>query len=108
MVMFVVQMLGLSFPLLPGLHDWLSSTDNARPADLIFVLAGRMSRKDYALQLFREGLAPRLLFSVGRFEMRRFSKMALPMQLESKTSSKAYFLFAWIGLTTGGIRKSRS
>jgi len=41
-----------------------------------------MSRKHYALQLFREGLAPRLLFSVGRFEIRRFSKMPLPSPLD--------------------------
>src|SRR5947209_3968162 len=41
-----------------------------------------MSRKDFALQLFREGLAPRLLFSVSRFEIRRFSKLALPTQLD--------------------------
>jgi len=80
-VMFVVQILDLSHPL-PGLHAWLSSADDARPADLIFVLAGQMSRKDYALHLFRGGLAPRLLFSVGRFEIRSFSKMALPIQLD--------------------------
>src|SRR5882724_9770812 len=79
--MFVVQILDPS-RLLPGLHAWLSSADHARPAELIFVLAGHMSRKDYALQLFREGLAPRLLFSVGRFEIRRFSKMALPVPLD--------------------------
>jgi hypothetical protein len=81
-VKFVVQNLDPSRPLLPGLHAWLSSADHARRADLIFVLAGHMSRKDYALQLFREGLAPRLLFSVGRFEIRRFSKMDLPIQLD--------------------------
>jgi len=79
--MFVVQVLDPSRSL-PGLHAWLSSADHARPAELIFVLAGHMSRKDYALQLFREGLAPRLLFSVGRFEIRRFSKMALPVPLD--------------------------
>jgi len=77
-----VQILDPSRPLLSRLHAWLSSADHARPADLIFVLAGRMSRKHYALQLFREGLAPRLLFSVGRFEIRRFSKMALPVRLD--------------------------
>jgi hypothetical protein len=81
-VVFVVQTLDSSRPWLPGLHAWLSSVDHARPADLIFVLAGQMSRKDFALQLFREGLAPRLLFSVGRFEIRRFSKLALPIQLD--------------------------
>lgn len=66
---------------LPGLHAWLSPVEPARPADLIFVLAGRMSSKHYALQLFCEGLSPRLLLSVARFEIRRFSKMALPVPL---------------------------
>ncbi len=41
-----------------------------------------MHRKEYALELFRQGLAPRLLFSVGRFEIRRFSKMSLPAPLD--------------------------
>lgn len=65
-----------------SLHAWLSPADAVCPADLIFVLAGHMSRKHYALQLFHEGLAPRLLFSVGRFEIRRFSKMPLPSPLD--------------------------
>lgn len=81
-MVFVVQALDSSRPRLPGLHAWLSSVDRARPADLIFVLAGHMSRKHYGLQLFREGLAPGLLFSVGRFEIRRFSNMDLPIQLD--------------------------
>jgi hypothetical protein len=51
-------------------------------ADLIFVLAGGMHRKDFALELFRQGLAERILFSVGRFEIRRFSKMPLPVPLD--------------------------
>ncbi len=68
--------------LLPRLRDWLSPVDAPRSADLIFVLAGRVYRKDYALELFRQGLAPRILFSVGRFEIRRFSKMALPVPLD--------------------------
>jgi len=41
-----------------------------------------MHRKDYALELFRQGLAPGILFSVSRFEIRRFSKMALPVPLD--------------------------
>lgn len=82
-MVFVLRILDPPHPLLPRLHAWLSSANrHARPADLIFVLAGHMSRKHYALQLFRERLAPRLLFSVGRFEIRRFSKMALPTQLD--------------------------
>jgi hypothetical protein len=41
-----------------------------------------MHRKEYALDLLRQGLAPSALFSVGRFEIRRFSKMALPVPLD--------------------------
>jgi hypothetical protein len=81
-LMFVLRILDPPRHPLPRLHAWLSSAGHARPADLIFVLAGHMSRKHYALQLFHERLAPRLLFSVGRFEIRRFSKMALPTQLD--------------------------
>jgi hypothetical protein len=62
--------------LFPRLHAWLSPADAPQSADLIFVLAGRVYRKEYALDLFRQGLAPRILFSVSRFEIRRFSKMA--------------------------------
>jgi uncharacterized SAM-binding protein YcdF (DUF218 family) len=67
---------------LPRLHAWLSPVDAPRSADLIFVLAGRMHRKEYALELFRQKLSPRILFSVSRFEIRRFSKMALPVPLD--------------------------
>lgn len=61
---------------------WLSVAEAPRPADLIFVFAGKMDRKDYALELFHQGLAPALLVSVGRFEIRRFSQMALPVPLD--------------------------
>ena len=64
------------------LRAWLSPSDTPRSADLIFVLAGKVSRKEYALELLRQCLAPGLLFSVGRFEIRRFSKMALPVPLD--------------------------
>lgn len=64
------------------LRAWLSPADPPRSADLIFILAGRVHRKEYALELFRQGLALRLLFSVGRFEIRRFSKMPLPVPLD--------------------------
>jgi len=67
---------------LSRLRAWLSPADPPNSADLIFVLAGRVHRKEYALELFRQGLAPRLLFSVGRFEIRRFSKMSLPAPLD--------------------------
>jgi hypothetical protein len=71
-----------STPLLPRLRAWLSLADTPRSADLIFVLAGSVNRKEYALELFRERLAPRILFSVSRFEIRRFSQMSLPVPLD--------------------------
>jgi hypothetical protein len=51
-------------------------------ADLIFVLAGRENRKEYGLELFRQGLAPRVLFSVARYEIRRFSHLSLPVPVD--------------------------
>ncbi len=64
------------------LRAWLSVAEPPRSVDLLFVLAGRMHRKDFALQLLADGLSPRVLFSVGRFEIRRFSKMPLPVPLD--------------------------
>jgi hypothetical protein len=51
-------------------------------SDLIFVLAGKENRKEYAVKLFSEGWAPRLLLSVARFDVRRFSQLALPRQVD--------------------------
>jgi uncharacterized SAM-binding protein YcdF (DUF218 family) len=51
----------------------LTKSDAVEPADLIFVMAGRMERKPYGLELYRARFAPRLVLSVGRFEV---SKMA--------------------------------
>ena len=42
------------------------------------MLAGRECRKHYGLRLLREGWAPTLLLSVGRFEIRRFANLELP------------------------------
>jgi hypothetical protein len=50
--------------------------------DLIFVLAGRPVRKIYGLELYRAGVAPRILFSVARFEVRRFRELALPVEFD--------------------------
>jgi hypothetical protein len=64
------------------LFDWLARADSPAPADGIFVLAGRKSRKVFAIQLFERGMAPRLLFSVGRFEIRRFPELGLPPTID--------------------------
>ncbi len=64
-----------------GIYDWLAVSDTPRPSDVIFVLAGRECRKVAGLKLYRDGLAGRLLLSVGRFEIRRFSKHNRPVAL---------------------------
>jgi hypothetical protein len=68
--------------LFPFLDKWLCCSEAPRPADALFVLAGRRDRKFFALDLFRQNLAPKLLFSVARFEIRRFSKMPLPVPVD--------------------------
>src|ERR1700730_17985669 len=52
-------------------YEFLTRSDSVEPADFIFVLAGRMERKQYALELYRAQVAPRLILSVGRFEVSR-------------------------------------
>jgi DUF218 domain len=54
------------------LWNFLAEADSPKRSDVIFVLAGRPERKVYGLQLFGEGFAPRLILSVGRFEVRGF------------------------------------
>jgi len=54
-------------------RNFLAGADSPKPSDAIFVLAGRPERKAYGLQLFREQFAPRLILSVGRFEVRGFA-----------------------------------
>jgi|SRR5271157_1257999 len=68
--------------LLSGLYDWLAASQPLEQSDVIFVLAGRECRKHFALEMLREGWAPKLLLSVGRFEIRRFSRLELPRSLD--------------------------
>jgi hypothetical protein len=64
--------------LLERLFDWLSPSDPVCSSDLIFALAGRHSRKLFALELFRQGRATCLLLSVGRYEIRKFAQLPWP------------------------------
>lgn len=59
------------FPSFDALCDYLALDDSPSQSDLIFVLAGRPERKAYGLQLFQQGIAPRIVLSVGRFEVRK-------------------------------------
>ena len=53
--------------------------DEPAPADLIFVFAGRMDRKPYGMELYRAGLAPVLILSVGRFEVSKMDRAGLDL-----------------------------
>ena len=55
----------------------IMTPDAVQPADLIFVMAGRMERKQYGLELYRSGVSPKLVLSVGRFEVSKMTKLAL-------------------------------
>jgi hypothetical protein len=91
------------------LYDWLAATDRCQESDVIFVLAGRECRKHFAVRLFKEGWAPTLLLSVGRFEIRRFSKLELPASLDlpaiaSATEPRRRHYFVTIGSGTASAR----
>jgi uncharacterized SAM-binding protein YcdF (DUF218 family) len=51
-------------------------------ADLIFVLAGRENRKQFGIELFWHGVAPMLLLSVARFEIRRYAKLPVTPKID--------------------------
>ncbi len=71
---------GLATPL-GRIYDWCTHADSIRDADMIFVLAGRQSRKSYGLELFYKGCAPRILLSTGRFEIRKLDGLDLPARI---------------------------
>jgi hypothetical protein len=81
-----------------GIYHWLAQVDAHQKSDVIFVLAGRESRKCFGLRLLKEGWGDRLLLSVGRFEIRRFCDLPLPVSLDlraiaAKTAPKQRHYF---------------
>ncbi len=70
--------------MLDWLYNRLTKKDALAPADLIFVLAGKMERKHYGLELYRAGFAKQLLLSVGRFEVSKMSGLSIHFTALSK------------------------
>lgn len=68
--------------LLDRLYKVLARNDSPEAVDLIFVIAGRMDRKQYGIELYRAGFAPRLLLSIGRFEVSKMSALDFGAQDE--------------------------
>jgi hypothetical protein len=89
--------------------EFLAARDQPAPCDLIFVLAGRDERKPYGLKLFGEGLAPQLILSVGRFEIRHTAQnLAQPELLrlrDETTPAKRHF---WIHFRAREVRIVRA
>jgi len=96
--------------MMPSRVSSSADSDALPAADLIFVLAGRESRKLCALQVFREGLAPALLLSVGRYEIRRFALLPLPqpfdlLSLAAPLAPPLRHFF--VSFTPGGVSAER-
>lgn len=90
-------MAGASSPLI-ALADALDRSTPPLPCDALFCFAGRPERAPYAIELWRAGIAPVLVVSVGRFEWRRFPSLGLPSDgglrdlVERTPPSRRHFL----------------
>ncbi len=60
-----------------SVYDYLDVGKSPRPADCIFVLAGKQERKTYGIKMWRFGYAPQLVLSIGRFEWRKYGELGL-------------------------------
>jgi hypothetical protein len=73
---------------------------------LIFVLAGRLERKVYGLELYEGGFAPRLIISVGRYEVRQTAQLGFEdLKLSELTARTAPSLRHFFIELTPGCRR---
>jgi hypothetical protein len=91
------------FCMLKSICDFMSTEVPVTPCDLIFVLAGLPERKSYGLELFQRGVAPRLVLSVSRFDVRHTAALLAEKEelltLRDQTSpEKRHF---WIEFRNG-------
>ncbi len=63
--------------LVQSVYDYLDVGKSPRPADCIFVMAGKQERKTYGIRMWRFGYAPQLILSVGGFEGHTFNELGL-------------------------------
>jgi len=90
------------------LYGWLACADSSTGGDLIFALAGRQSRKNYALEMFSRGRVSQLLISVGRFEIRSFGDLPFPVrlnlpQMAASVPPSQRHLFVHLGNRTSAV-----
>jgi hypothetical protein len=89
--------------ILKSFASFLASSDAPASCDLIFVLAGRPERKPCGWQLFQSGLAPRLIFSVGRYEVRQTANEPtnIPELLELRDKTAPERRHFWVDFQHG-------
>jgi hypothetical protein len=81
---------------------FLSVDDPPAVCDVILVLAGRIERKPYGLKLFQQQLAPRLIVSVSRHEVRQTAKqLSVPELLELRDATPPLQRHFWIDCCDG-------
>jgi hypothetical protein len=83
-----------------------------KPVDLIFVLAGRIARKHYGIELFRAGMAPRLVLSIDRFEVSKMSGFGIEgfdelIALRDRTPPADRYFYWNISAAGGRIEKRK-
>lgn len=77
--------------------------------DLIFVLAGAMERKPYGIELLHRHRAPRLILSVGRFEVRQTAQLIQDSELIAlRDRTPAHQRHFWIDFENGKYTISRA
>src|SRR6266850_2112654 len=78
--------------------------------ELIFVLAGRHERKCFGLELLGMGLAPRLVLSVGRSEVRQSAELplAIPQLVAMRDATQPSERHFWIDVTNGNSKISHA
>jgi hypothetical protein len=70
------------------------------------VLAGKAERKPYGLELFRQGLAPRLILSIDRFEVRSTAALlAVPGLLTLRDNVAPQERHFWIDFSSSDDKK---
>ena len=97
-------------PALLRFYNGLTRNEELRPSDLIFVFAGKMERKQYGLDLYRENFAPRLLLGVGRYEISRMATAGFNfaeelIALRDRTVPKQRHFFVEIDRTGAHIER---
>jgi uncharacterized SAM-binding protein YcdF (DUF218 family) len=93
-------------------YQTLTCDDRPKPVDLIFVMAGRIARKHYGIELLRAGVAPRLVLSTDRFEVSKMSKFGLQgfeelIALRDRTPPDQRYFYWKMSASGGSVEKRK-